>query len=172
MRLQTKDQAPEIILKDIHDSVIDLKPPHNKKILLTFYRFASCPFCNLRIHDIVTNYEKYKDKLEVIAIFESKHETLKKKMQKYDAPFAICSDHNDTYYDAFGVEKSFFGMLKGMFTRIPSMIKSMSRGNIPLHIDSSMIRMPADFLIGIDGKIEIAYYGKDEGDHLDIDTLI
>jgi hypothetical protein len=31
--------------------------------------------------------------------------------------------------------------------------------------------MPADFLIDREGIIQVAYYGKDEGDHLPFDTV-
>jgi len=172
MNLKKGDIAPEISLIDINGLPFNLETLKGKKVLLTFYRFAQCPFCNLRIHDIIKNYDEYKEHFEVIAIFESKHETLKKKMDTYDSPFRIMADRERRYYKSYGVGKSFCGMLKGMFFRMPSMILSMFRGNIPLYVDSSPLRMPADFLIDEDGKIEIAYYGKDEGDHLDIDSIL
>ena len=172
MQLKKGDIAPYISLVDINNQKFELKNYRGKKVLITFYRFASCPFCNLRIHNIVQNYERYKEHFEIVAIFESDLNMLQKQMQKYDSPFRIMSDRKRLYYDAYNIEKSFIGMIKGMLFRMPSLFKSMFMGNIPLNIDSSILTMPADFLINEDGIIDIAYYAKDEGDHLDLDSLL
>lgn len=172
MTLKKGDKAPSIQLIDIYDKNVNLEDYRGKRVLVSFYRFATCPFCNLRIHDIIKNYEHYNEHFEIIAIFESSHKTLQKKMLPYKAPFSIMSDKEDLYYNAYGVTKSFIGMIKGMVFRMPSMIKSMFSGNIPFYIDSSLIRMPADFLIDENGIVEIAYYGQDEGDHLDLTPFI
>ncbi len=82
------------------------------------------------------------------------------------------SDAKSIYYQKYGLEKSLWGVFKGMFLRIPTVIKGMMMGYLPTSIDSSLTRMPADFLIDEEGKIKIAYYGSDEGDHLDVDGLI
>ena len=37
---------------------ISVSTKKGKKTLLTFYRFATCPFCNLRIHEIINRYEE------------------------------------------------------------------------------------------------------------------
>ncbi|MEE8588642.1 MAG: hypothetical protein V3S80_04775, partial [Sulfurimonadaceae bacterium] len=59
----------------------------------------------------------------------------------------------------------------GMVLRMPTLIKAMLQGYFPLKIDSSITRMPADFIIDENGMILVAYYAKDEGDHLDIDEI-
>lgn len=171
-RLKQGDMAPNITLQDTNDELFNLETYRGKKVLVSFYRFATCPFCNLRIHDIVQNFTHYHQHFEMIAIFESRPLNLKNMMEKYHAPFPIMSDYSGIYYRSFGLEKSVIGVIKGMVFRMPSLIKSMLMGNIPTHVDSPMTRMPADFLVDEKGKIEIAYYGKDEGDHLDISTLI
>ena len=172
MQLKKGDVAPNISLVDINNQKFELSNYRGKKVLLTFYRFASCPFCNLRIHNIVKNHDRYKEHFEIIAIFESDASTLQKQMKKYDSPFRIMSDRKRLYYDSYNIEKSFMGMLKGMIFRMPSLLKSMMMGNLPFKIDSSVLTMPADFVIDENGIIEIAYYAEDEGDHLDIDSLL
>jgi hypothetical protein len=46
-------------------------------------------------------------------------------------------------------------LLYGMFVK----------GYVPLVIKGSMTTMPADFLVDKQGIIQVAHYGKDEGDH-------
>ena len=43
-----------------------------KKVLLSFYRYASCPFCNLRFHSLSKKQQEWRDKsLERVAVFQS-----------------------------------------------------------------------------------------------------
>ena len=49
---------------------------------------------------------------------------------------------------------------------MPTLLKGMFKGYVPLIFKGSLITMPADFLIDREGNIKVAYYGKDEGDHL------
>ena len=51
---------------------------------------------------------------------------------------------------------------------MPTLYKGLLKGYFLTVIKGSVTTMPADFLIDIDG---IAYYGKDEGDHLPFDSI-
>ena len=43
-----------------------------KKVMLSFYRYAACPLCNLRVNDLINHYPDFNNKgLEMIAIFQS-----------------------------------------------------------------------------------------------------
>ncbi len=57
-------------------------------------------------------------------------------------------------------------MIKGILTRLPTMIQGLMQGYIPRDLGKSMLTMPASFLIDESGVIQTAYYGKDEGDHI------
>ena len=63
------------------------------------------------------------------------------------------------------------GMLSGMIMRMPTLIKAMFKGYFPRNIDSSLTRMPADFIIDEEGRVLVAYYAKDEGDHLSLEEI-
>jgi hypothetical protein len=58
-----------------------------------------------------------------------------------------------------------------MVFRMPTMMRGMLKGYVPLKIKGSMTTMPADFLVDDSGVIRRAYYGKDEGDHLPFDEV-
>ena len=53
MKLKSGDKIDELTLSSIDGSKFEIKNISNKRALVTFYRFASCPFCNLRINEIV-----------------------------------------------------------------------------------------------------------------------
>ena len=52
MKIKVGDSLDNIKLTSIDDKIFELKKVLGSKILLTFYRFAACPMCNLRINEI------------------------------------------------------------------------------------------------------------------------
>jgi len=143
-----------------------------QRCLVSFYRFASCPFCNLRLHQMVARHGELEGRLEVVAIFDSSAPNLRRHAEKHHAPFPILADPDRSVYRRFGIETSLFGMFKGMILRMPTLLKAMfAHGYIPTTIGGSLTSMPADFLIDETGIIQTAYYGRDEGDHLAWDTI-
>ena len=107
----------------------------------------------------------------MVAIFDSPLDNLKRFTEGHQAPFPILADENNKYYKEYAIEHSLAGMLKGMMFRMPTLLRGMLKGYLPIRFKGSLITMPADFLIDREGIIQVAYYGKDEGDHLSFDTI-
>jgi len=171
MRLTVGEKVKELKLPAIDGSTFDLKALEGKPFMLSFFRFASCPFCNLRVNELVKRFDELGDEFTIIAIFDSPLEHLQKHAKGHQAPFPILADQENKYYKACGIEYSVIGMLKGMFLRMPTLLKGLSMGYIPYQLKGRMTTMPADFLIDREGVIQVAYYAQDEGDHLDFDLV-
>ena len=140
--------------------------------MLSFFRFASCPFCNLRMHELVTRFDELPDDFTIAAVFDSPLDNLQHHANKHQAPFPILADADNRYYKLYGIRHSVIGVLKGMFMRMPRLLYGMFvKAYIPLTIKGSMTTMPADFLIDDNGIIQVAHYGNDEGDHLPFEQL-
>lgn len=141
--------------------------------MLSFMRFATCPFCNLRIHQLVQRSGELPDDFTIVAVFDSEIDHLRKSSERHNSPFPILADKNGSVHRLYGIEHSIAGVMKGMFFRLPLLMKAMFvHGYWPFPIKGSMTTMPADFLIDAQGIIRTAYYGTDEGDHLPIEELI
>ena len=171
MRRKEGDKLSHIQLPAIDGSTFDSMNMSGKPFMVSFFRFASCPFCNLRVHQLVQRYAEFGDDFRMVAIFDSPLRNLVRHTDKHKAPFPILADESNKYYIEYGIEHSVTGMLKGMFFRMPTLLKSMFMGNVPLIFKGSLITMPADFLIDREGIIQTAYYGKDEGDHLSFEQV-
>lgn len=169
MRFKAGDKFTKINLPAIDGSIFDSDSISGKPVMLSFFRFASCPFCNLRVNELVNRFDEFGDDFTIIAIFDSPLDNLTKHTAGHKAPFPILADKANKYYQEYSIEHSVLGMLKGMFFRMPRLIKGMFKGYVPIVIKGSLTTMPADFLIDRNGIIQTAYYGKDEGDHLPID---
>ncbi|HFB65643.1 MAG TPA: redoxin domain-containing protein, partial [Aeromonadales bacterium] len=48
MRLKKGDSVTNIVLPAIDGTEFNLESLQGKRYMLSFFRFASCPFCNLR----------------------------------------------------------------------------------------------------------------------------
>jgi len=171
MKKKIGDKVTSIILPAIDGSEFNLENLNGKRYMISFLRFASCPFCNLRINQLVSGFNEFGNDFTIVAIFDSPLNNLQKHAGKHKAPFPILADRKNTYYKAYGIEHSFWGMLKGMFGRFPTLIKGMFKGYLPLIFKGSLITMPADILVDENGIIQTAYYGKDEGDHLSFEKV-
>ena len=171
MRLKAGDKLTNIKLPAIDGTIFDSDSVKGKPIMLSFFRFASCPFCNLRINELVRRFDEFGDDFTIIAIFDSPLDNLARHTAGHKAPFPILADESNKYYREYSIERSVLGVIKGMLFKMPRLLKGMFKGYVPLVIKGSLTTMPADFLIDRNGVIQTAYYGKDEGDHLPIDLV-
>lgn len=166
-RIKPGDRVGDLSLPATDNSQFSIESLSGRPFLLSFYRFASCPFCNLRINELVRRRGELPGEFGIVAIFDSPLDNLQRYTSGHDAPFPILADEENVYYRKFAVERSIRGVLKGMFLRMPSLLRAMFvKGYLPLRIKGSMTTMPLDVLVDGDGIIQAAYYGKDEGDHL------
>ena len=156
---------------NVKGNVFNIENIAGKKALISFYRFAQCPFCNLRIHELTKRYDELENKLEIIAIFDSPLDHLIKSTKKHKAPFEILADENFKYFDAYGVEKSLFKFFIGSVVNVHRLIKASLLGFVPLQFKGSMLTVPVDILIDETCNIEQVYYGRNTTDHMSLDEI-
>jgi peroxiredoxin len=163
--------APNFAQKDIADTLIDLSKYKGKKVMLSFYRYASCPLCNLRIQDLIRHYPTFKSKgLEMIAVFQSPKSSILEYVGKQDAPFPIVPDPEQQLYHLYGVSGDWGKFVKGLI-QPKKIFATVKNGFLPGKMENDINMIPADFLIDENGTIHTAYYGKDASDHLHIKVI-
>jgi peroxiredoxin len=176
MKLQTGEAAPHIEREDIFGERIDLRTYEGKPVLLTFLRNGGCALCNLRIHQLIEHYpELHAHGLEILAVFESPVESVKHYVtSRQDVPFPLIADPTASLYDLYGVEvseeKTQASMARAGTPEIQQMIQDAAAlGYELVHEEGSNFqRIPADFLIGPDQRIQMAFYSDLIGDHLSL----
>jgi len=172
MSYQVGDKITELTLPNIAGEQFSLDQVKGKRYMLSFMRFAACPFCQLRIHQLILNWKNFDDNFTVIAVFDSPLDNLQKQSKAQKAPFTILADERAIYYHKFAIKQSVSGMFKAMFFRMPTLFTAMFvKGYFPSSIKGKMTTLPADFLVDEQGIIDSIYYGKDSGDHLSIDSI-
>lgn len=171
MKIELGQQAPDFEVYDIYGARYSLESLRGKNILLSFFRDATCPFCNLRVYELTKKYPDLAKKgLVMLAFFNSPKDRIVRFVGKKSRPFPLIADPEKSVYDLYSVQSSLLGLLISMFTRMPRMIKAMMLGFTP-SMRGDMTQMPADFLIGPDLKVKGIYYGKDIADHIPVSIL-
>lgn len=171
MKLKEGMEVPKFEVEDIEGNIVSSEDLLGMKYMVSFYRYASCPFCNLRISFLAEEYKELEIlNFRLVGFFQSTKEDILKNVGKQKSPFPIISDSSLTFYRKFGVEKSIFAYIKGA-VKIGKLITAHKKG---FKIGKSMgpkTTVPGDFLVDEMGIIKYAYYGKDISDHLDIEII-
>lgn len=169
-RLQANDRAPEFATGDFLGSPVELQSLRGHRVMLSFYRYASCPLCNLRMRDLIRGYDMWAAQgLRMIAVFQSPASSIATYVGRHDAPFPIVADPGMQLYRRYGVEQRWTAMLTPAV--LLNAVRAMKAGMLPGRVEGPVNRVPADFLIREDGVIDVAYYGSDVGDHLPLNQL-
>ena len=170
MRLSAGDAAPALSATDFLGEPVDLVSLRGKPVLLSFYRYASCPVCNIRMHSLIVKYpELAAQGLSIVAVFQSSTESIAQYVGRQDAPFPIVPDPEMTLYRRFGVEARWGGLFSWVVIR--SALKAFAKGFGPGRIEGPVQRTPADFLIDTQGRIAVAHYGAHIDDHIPLTTI-
>jgi len=169
MRLKIGDIAKNFQVNDIFGTEIILSKFTDKKILLSFYRYASCPLCNLRINQLIQHYNEFKSKnLIVLAFFESPIGSILENVGKQEAPFPIIPDPEREVYKLYGIESSRIGYLRGGISK--TMFKALKAGFRIGPKEGDKYLLPADFLIE-NMEIKEVFYGKTISEHISIENI-
>jgi len=173
MRLELGAAAVPFTAQAIDGTTVSLSQFAGNPVLLMFFRYASCPMCNLRLHDLAKEYAALRDRgVALVAFFHSSTRAIRAHAGGRQYPFPLVADPEYRVYQKYGVETSWPRLL--LSTVKPGFYVSFFRsllhgfwGGVALQ----MAKMPADFLIGPDGRVVAAHYGRDIGDHLTVAQL-
>ena len=157
---------------DLNGNRVDLSAYKGKKLLISFFRKAACPFCNMALQELIKSHKALQAHgVQVIVLFASPKEEVLKYAGKQNPPFPIIPDGDFKIYRQYGIEVSYLGMVKSMFN--PAKVwKAMTGGFFSLRSTTQDPVIPADFLIDENQEIHTAYYGKDYDDHLAVSEIL
>jgi peroxiredoxin len=165
-RVKPGEMLRDFTLTDLNGETVSLKSFRGRSsVLLSFFRDASCPFCNLRLYELTRKQEDYRRQgMEIVAVFNSSPEVIQKYLGKRARPFPLLADSNKEIFKLYGVESSWGILMKGMFN-FSRMFSAFSKGFMPA-TGAFKPLLPADFLIDQSGKIRATYYSRDAARHI------
>ncbi len=172
MKLKAPFQAIDFEAYDIDGNRVRLSDFKNKVVVLSFFRDATCPFCNVRVFEYTQRYEEWsKLGIEVLAVFTSPSHKVKKFVANNPRPFPTVGDPDLRIYKKYHVQKSFLKLLLGVVLHIPRFIKGWLVGGWFNPINPHVNLVPADFIIHPNGKVIDAWYGRDVSEHIPLKRI-
>lgn len=168
-RISVGDLVERRVIETIQSSHIEI--PHPEQVThLQFRRFAGCPMCNLHIHSFVQRHDELvAHGIQEVAVFHSSKEAMLE--HHAAAPFALIADPAKAIYAAFGVEASVLSVLHPR-SWLPA-VQGLLRHGVSLpERGESPLGLPADFLIGKDGRVLTCKYGSHAYDQWSVDELL
>lgn len=175
MRLSAGMIAPPFETEDIFGNPISLEAYQGKGLMLSFFRNSLCAMCNLRVHHLIQKQPQYQYAgLEMVVVFESPKASVVQNVAKQNVPFPIIADPDATLYDLYSVESSQEKVMAPVDMDWRSgLIQEAEAIGYPLTREegSNFFRLPAEFLIGPDGRIHSAFYTDVIGTHMAFDEI-
>ena len=166
MRLTPGMQAPPFEATAITGATVSLRAFRGRTVLLKFYRFATCPVCNLHLHHFACDYAALEAAgIRAIVFFHSPHAKLVT-TRRDEVPFPLVADPDKRMFRLYGVETGWRGMISPAVMR--DYVRALCAG-FPSGMftsDGGMLGNPADFLIDGDGRVVFARYGRHYADSL------
>lgn len=178
-RLRLGERAPDFETRDWRGEPIALyttdsagTQPH--LTLLSFFRYASCPLCNLRVQELIRAHDTLAARgIRLLALFQSPAERIAHYVGRQSPPFPLIPDPGLTLYRRYGVEASWLGFARAWTLGLPQVYKAVVANRfLPGSVENQITRIPADFLIAADGTLTDLYYGRDIGDHIPLARVL
>jgi peroxiredoxin len=166
MRLTVGTPAPVIVADTLDGRRVDLAALRGRTVHLKFYRFATCPVCNLHLHHFIRDYRLVEALgLTTFVVFHSPAAKVEAS-RRDEVPFDLIPDPDKTIFRAFGVETGLAGMFSPSVMR--DYVRALAAGFPPgmLTSDGGITGNPADFIVDAGGRIAFAHYGKHYADSL------
>ena len=171
MRLRIGSQAPNFTVQALGGQQIELAALRGRPVLLKFYRFATCPVCNLHMHRFIRDYDKVQAfGITTVVLYHSPAEKLQAANTELP-PFPLVPDPEKRIFRMYGVERGWAGMFS--FAVMREYMRALRAGFAPgmLTSDGGITGNPADFLINREGRIVYANYGKHYADSLEASDI-
>lgn len=168
-RLQAGQRAPLFTGETWSGQSIDLQQYRGQKLWLAFFRYATCPLCNLRVHQMIQRASELEG-LQVLAVFESHPQAMAEAVGKQQPPFPLLADPHSTLYQLYRLETSVKGLLS--LDNAKAGFQAARLGFLPGMADGPLSRLPADFLIDEQGMLVQCHYSTRAGEHIDWATVL
>lgn len=170
MRLHPGTLAPDFTANAYLHDPITLSSQRGKKIWLAFFRYAGCPLCNLRVHQMIQHYAGWQARgLQIISVFQAPVDEVAANVGQQNAPFPIVCDPDEKLYALYGLESSLSGYLSPK--NLPLAAEAIKAGFLPGAMHGTKTRLPADFLIDEQGQIVDTFYAGHIGEHIPFERI-
>src|SRR6516164_9741790 len=173
------DAFPTLELTATSGQLVTIPDPAGNFVHLQLRRFAGCPICNQHLRSIVTRHDEIRSHgIQEVVVFHSTAAELAK--HEAELPFPLIADPERELYRRLGVERRPSSLLSTRALRAAIAGQAAALGNRsikrgalgPIKPTGGRLGLPADFLIGPDGRVAALKYGQHAYDQWTVDELL
>jgi len=156
--LKVGERAPDFSLPNAFDRKVSLTDLlSDGPVILTFYRGAWCPYCNLQLRGLqqtLPYFEQYGARL--VAVTPQKPDKSREQVEKDGYPFEVLSDLGDRVIKAYN-----------LYYEVPAQVREIYKQRISLDLAEYngagryLLPVPATFVIDRRGIIQAAFADLD-----------
>ena len=165
--------VPERDLVTAEGGLVPLPDP-DRLVHLQFRRFAGCPVCHLHLRSVVRRHaEILAAGVREVVMFHSPVEELRPHLA--DLPFDVVADPHQRIYREFGVESGRRAVLdpRAWPAIVRGSIAAIRRRRGPVaRPTGGRLGLPADLLVGADGRVLASHYGTHADDQWSVDEIL
>jgi peroxiredoxin len=140
--------------------------------VLMFLRYIGCPICQMEIAELRGRIGEFtRRKVNLLVVLQSTPANITAAVSEKDVPFEIVCDPKEKLFALYGVKP---GSIFRYVTpgSIIQAIRATKRGFRHGKYEGNEKQLPATFIIGTDGRVRWAYYGKNVSDVPKTDKLL
>ena len=171
--LKPGDPAPDFVMPDWKGNGVRLAELRaSGPVVLVFLRYTGCPICQLRIAELAREHERFvRAGARVAVVVESPAESVRRLAAGHEFPFVLLPDPDRKLYSAYGVAKGGFAAMLAPCV-IADVIRAWRAGHKHGKYEGTETQVPADFVVGRDGLVRYARYGRHVADSTPIADLL
>jgi peroxiredoxin len=174
MHDMTKNATATVIdfqTQDIYGESFRLEDLRGRRVMLSFFRDAACPFCNLRVYELTNRYTEWKAAgLTVVTVFSSPADQVRAFVARRPRPFFMISDPELEIYRQYGVQQSTAALFKALLFKMHRIVGGVATGGRPKP-NPDVRLVPAGFLVDEDGNITDSWYRRETSDHIPLERV-
>jgi thioredoxin-dependent peroxiredoxin len=161
MKITNNQQAPDFKVTDVYNKPVSISQFKGKKILLTFFRNAGCPVCNLRFHSLEQQSAFFKaNNVVFIAVYASEQENMLHYLRSSYADSTMLypifiANPDQSLYKLYETERSTGKLITSLLfhSGFSNVNKGKKLFKDKIKDDSPTNMINADFLIDETGKV-------------------
>ncbi len=166
--LQVGQQIEELTINDMHGKPYPIKNAwQDKPALIVFYRGGWCPFCNMQVRELATNYSKLESAgVQPVLISVDAPDKSAMISAQYDIPFPVLIDPDLLAHKAFNV----------VFELDAATLEKYKEYGINLQDwsgkDHNSIAVASAFLIDKNGQVVVSHAPEDYTSRPSVEQLL
>jgi peroxiredoxin len=172
MRISVGELAPDFTISALDGSQVTLSGLRGQPVWLAFFRYAACPLCGYRIHELLAQWGRRfaQHRFTMLGVFQSPAEKCREAIGSKQLPFSILPDPEMNLYVLYHLESGVKGMLS---MDVPRTLMAARKEGIPIFsaFQGPATRIPADFLIDAEGVVRAAFYGRNMSEHIPFEVM-